>query len=307
MTSLQSPSDLVMIRPHHFVSNPETCADNAFQTRPNLDEGAVADSALREFDSTVETLRSAGVSVLVFDDDTPGTPDSVFPNNWFSTHAGGHIAVYPMFAENRRRERRWDVIEALKQRYRVQDVIDYSGMEQDDLWLEGTGAMVLDHIGRVAYVAKSNRADPVLLERFCTHFNFEPMAFDAKDSQGRDVYHTNVLMSVATRFALICLDMIVDPTRRDQVVQRLEETGRTVIDLSEAQINAFAGNALELSVSDGRILALSETALAALSKGQMAQIEDSAALLPLRIPTIETAGGSVRCMMAGIHLSPRKV
>ena len=305
MTSLQAPSAVVMIRPHHFRSNPETQDDNAFQTLENASAETTSAQALAEFDGAVETLRGAGVAVHVFDDTGTGTPDSVFPNNWFSTHAGGHVAVYPMFAENRRRERRWDVIELLKRDYRIQDVIDYSGLEQDGLSLEGTGAMVLDHIGRIAYTVKSNRADPVLLERFCTHFNFEPMVFEAKDEAGRDVYHTNVLMGIGTEYALICLDMIVDPARRAEVAARLEETGRQVIDLTPEQIASFAGNALELT-GRNRLLALSAKALEALRPDQISVIERSAEPLPLTIPTIETAGGSVRCMLAGIHLSPRE-
>ncbi|WP_319546990.1 citrulline utilization hydrolase CtlX [Ruegeria conchae] len=306
MISLQSPSAVVMLRPHAFASNPETRDDNAFQTLANRSAAATSAAARDEHDKAVEQLRAAGVTVHVFDDEGErDTPDSVFPNNWFSTHPGGHVAVYPMFVPSRRRERRADVIELLKREYRVQDVIDYSGLEQDDLALEGTGAMVLDHVGRIAYTVRSNRADPVLLERFCTHFNYEPIAFDAKDAEGRDVYHTNVLMGIGTHYALICLDMISDPERRATVRARLEESGRTVIDLSHEQIADFAGNAIELSGNDGLVLALSSRALMALTPAQVAVIEASATLLPLSVPTIETAGGSVRCMIAGIHLSRR--
>ena len=305
MNTLQAPRAVVMIRPHHFCSNPETSGDNAFQTLSNRSAKDTSKSALAEFDGAVEALRNAGVTVHVFDDTSTETPDSVFPNNWFSTHTGGQIAIYPMFATNRRLERRWDVVEMLKQNYRVQDVIDYSGLEQDNLSLEGTGAMVLDHIGRIAYTVQSNRADPVLLERFCTHFNYEPIAFEAKDSDGSDVYHTNVLMGIGTEYALICLDMVVDPNRRATIAQRLEESGRTVIDLTSEQISSFAGNAMELT-GDKRILALSARALDALTPGQISTIERSATPLPLTIPTIETAGGSVRCMLAGIHLTARE-
>ncbi|AFO87621.1 amidinotransferase [Phaeobacter inhibens] len=305
MSQLQAPGAVVMIRPHHFCSNPETRDDNAFQTLARETADVTSAQALAEFDAAVAALRGAGVNVHVFDDISTETPDSVFPNNWFSTHAGGHVAVYPMYAANRRKERRWDVIERLKRDYRVQDVIDYSGLEQDGLALEGTGAMVLDHIGRIAYTVKSNRADPVLLERFCTHFNFEPMVFEARDAQGRDVYHTNVLMGIGTDYALICLDMITDPTRRVEVAARLEETGRRVIDLTPEQIAGFAGNALELT-GHSRLLALSSRAAEVLRADQIAIIERSATLLPLSIPTIETAGGSVRCMLAAIHLSPRE-
>ncbi|WP_170363645.1 citrulline utilization hydrolase CtlX [Ruegeria arenilitoris] len=306
MHSLQAPSAVVMIRPHAFASNPETRDDNAFQTLANRSAEATSAAARDEHDRAVEQLRNAGVTVHVFDDfGDNDTPDSVFPNNWFSTHPGGHVAIYPMFVPSRRRERRMDVIKMLKRDYRVQDVIDYSGFEQDNLALEGTGAMVLDHVGRIAYTVKSNRADPVLLERFCTHFNYEPIAFEARDAQGRDVYHTNVLMGIGTHYALICLDMITDPERRATVKARLEESGRTVIDLTHAQIAEFAGNAIELTGRDGLVLALSSRALAALRPDQIDIIQDSATPLPLSVPTIETAGGSVRCMIAGIHLSRR--
>ncbi|WP_170358055.1 citrulline utilization hydrolase CtlX [Ruegeria arenilitoris] len=306
MHSLQAPPAVVMIRPHAFASNPETRDDNAFQTLANRSAAATSAQARDEHDQAVALLRDAGVKVHVFDDHGDlDTPDSVFPNNWFSTHPGGHVAIYPMFVPSRRRERRADVIEMLKQEYRVQDVIDYSGLEQDKLALEGTGAMVLDHVGRVAYTVKSNRADPVLLERFCTHFNYEPIVFEAHDAEGRDVYHTNVLMGIGSEYALICLDMITDPERRATVKARLEESGRTVIDLTHEQIAEFAGNAIELSGRDGLVLALSSRALAALTPDQLATIEASATPLPLSVPTIETAGGSVRCMIAGIHLSRR--
>ncbi|MES0825346.1 citrulline utilization hydrolase CtlX [Ruegeria sp. SCP11] len=306
MQSLQAPSAVVMIRPHAFASNPETRDDNAFQTLANRSAAATSLDARDEHDKAVAQLRDAGVKVHVFDDHGEhDTPDSVFPNNWFSTHPGGHVAIYPMFVPSRRRERRADVLELLKQEYRVQDVIDYSGLEQDKLALEGTGAMVLDHVGRVAYTVKSNRADPVLLERFCTHFNYEPIVFEAQDAEGRDVYHTNVLMGIGTEYALICLDMITNPERRATVKARLEESGRTVIDLTHEQIAEFAGNAIELSGRDGLVLALSSRALAALTPEQITIIEASATPLPLSIPTIETAGGSVRCMIAGIHLSRR--
>ncbi|MEX0328983.1 MAG: citrulline utilization hydrolase CtlX [Ruegeria sp.] len=306
MHSLQSPSAVVMIRPHAFESNPETSHDNAFQTLADASAKATSIAAKDEHDTAVAQLRAAGVTVHVFDDDGQhDTPDSVFPNNWFSTHPGGHVAIYPMFVPSRRRERRSDVIEMLKQEYRVQDIIDYSGLEQDGLALEGTGAMVLDHVGRIAYTVKSNRADPVLLERFCTHFNYEPIAFEARDRKGRDVYHTNVLMGIGTQYALICLDIIPDAERRATVRSRLEESGRTVIDLTHEQIANFAGNAIELSGRDGLVLALSARALQALRPDQISVIENSATPLPLSVPTIETAGGSVRCMIAGIHLSRR--
>lgn len=306
MSSVQAPSAVVMIRPHHFRVNPETAADNAFQQDSSaMDQTVLARSAFNELTTAAKSLEDAGIRVHIFEDEGTATPDSVFPNNWFSTHSGGHIALYPMFSAARRKERRSDVIETLKQQYRVQDVIDYSGLEPDGLFLEGTGAMVLDHIDRVAYAVKSNRTNPIALERFCTHFNYEPMVFEAEDAKGVSVYHTNVLMCIATDFVLICLGMIKDPQRRNEIVQRFEYSGRTVIDLTQSQIADFAGNAIELRSGKQNILALSSRALAALTAEQISMIEQSATLLGLDIPTIELAGGSVRCTLAGVHLLPR--
>jgi len=302
--SLQAPAAVAMVRPHHFHPNPETAADNAFQ-RPAT-AASVAAQAHAEVTEAAARLEAAGVRVHLFDSHDPATPDAVFPNNWFSTHAGGHVALYPMYAPNRRRERRGDIVEMLKAQYRVQDVIDYSGLEHDGMALEGTGAMVLDHIARIAYTAQSNRADPVALERFCTHFNFEPMAFATADAQGRPCYHTNVMLCVGTDFALGGFHLIADPQRREAVRARLRESGREIIELDARQIGEFAGNALELTGHGGqRLLALSERAAASLTAAQKAVIERSATLLPLRVPTIELAGGSVRCMLAGIHLAAR--
>lgn len=234
------------------------------------------------------------------------TPDSVFPNNWFSTHAGGSIAIHPMYSPNRRRERRSDVIELLKQEYRVQSVVDFSGLEWDNLFLEGTGAMVLDHIERVAYTAKSNRANDICLERFCTMFGYEPMAFDSADKSGAPIYHTNVMMAIGTSYVLICLDMIIDKSRRKEIKARLSESGRKVINLSYGQIDNFAGNAMELTSQSGKtLLVISLRAYQALTNEQIRTIETYACIIPISIPTIELAGGSVRCMLAGIHLKKR--
>lgn len=304
--SLQAPSTVVMIRPHHFAINPQTATDNVFQS--DADDRAsteISAAAFAESTALADALAAHGVTVHLFEDDATDRPDSVFPNNWFSTHRGGRIVMYPMYTANRRRERRPDVIELLKEQYRVQDVIDYSGLEYDALYLEGTGAMVLDHIGRVAYVARSHRADSLVLERFCTHNGFEPMVFDAADAQGRAIYHTNVLMCVGTEFALVCLEALTDPRRRAEVVDRLGESGRNVIDLSQRQLIEFAGNAFELSGRDGRLLAMSGRALQALRPDQIDVIERSATVVAVDVPTIELAGGSVRCMLAGVHLDAR--
>lgn len=305
MLSAQSPGAVVVIRPHAFRSNPETADDNAFQRVGGPGDAGVAGRAHAEVTAVVAELERRGVVVHLFEDTGTQTPDSVFPNNWFSTHAGGHVAVYPMLAPNRRGERRADVIELLKRRYRVQAIVDYSGMEYDGIFLEGTGAMVLDHVMRVAYVCRSRRADPILLERFCTNFGFEPLAFDATDEAGRPIYHTNVLMTIATDFAMVGLPLIVDGARRAEVRSRIAAGGREIVELTAAQISRFAGNALELATPRGRILALSRSAFDSLHPEQRAVVERHAELVPLEIPTIEAAGGSVRCMLAGVHLEAR--
>lgn len=301
--SVQAPGAVVLIRPHHFSPNPQTAADNAFQTVDATRAPAeVADAARADADRLAEALEGAGIAVHVFDDEEETRPDSVFPNNWFSTHAGGRVAVYPMFSPNRRLERRTDVLELLKARYRVQEIIDYSGLEPDGLFLEGTGAMVLDNLNRVAYVVRSHRADPIVLERFCTAFGYEPLVFDA-ELRGVPIYHTNVMMCIGTEFALVGLDAMT--TRRDEVAERLAEQGREVIALTDTQLEDFAGNAIELHGSQGRVLALSTRALGTLTAAQREVVERSARLLPVDVSTIELAGGSVRCMIAGIHLDRR--
>ena len=309
MTSrhIQAPGAVVMIRPHRFHPNPETASDNAFQrTDGDLSPKEIAKAAYDEVTNVAACLEEEGVQVHIFEDrGEKETPDSVFPNNWFSTHPGGHVAIFPMYNPSRRRERRYDIIEMLKAEYRVQDVIDYSCLEYDHLFLEGTGAMVLDHIARVAYTARSNRADPIPLERFCTHFNFEPMAFATADEHGGSIYHTNVMMCIATDFAMVGFDIISDPDRRDEIRARLAEMGRRVIALDNHQINEFAGNAIELSAGDGRILAISARAADSLTRQQKDYIEESARIVELSVPTIELAGGSIRCMLAGIHLARR--
>lgn len=311
--SAQAPSAVILIRAERFIPNPATAADNAFQrdVPAGQSEDATATRALAEMDAVAEALRAAGVTVHVFADSDHTRPDSVFPNNWLSTHAGGTIAVYPMYASNRRHERRADVLELLKSEYRVQTIVDYSGLEPDGIFLEGTGAMVLDHVSRVAYTARSHRADTHVLERFCTDFSYEPMAFDAVDSAGVPVYHTNVIACIGTDVAMIALDMIPDRQRREQVRERLTVNGRTVVELSEEQIREFAGNAVELCgrTPDGRrryIMAMSARARRSLRPEQVAVIEECCEIVAVDIPTIELAGGSVRCMIAGVHLDRRR-
>jgi hypothetical protein len=310
--SAQAPSAVILVRAERFVPNPATAADNAFQrdAPSGQSDDTTSDKALAEMDALAQALRDVGVRVHVFPDSDHTRPDSVFPNNWLSTHAGGYVAVYPMYASNRRHERRADVLEMLKSEYRCQTIVDYSGLEPDGIFLEGTGAMVLDHVSRVAYTAVSHRADTHVLERFCSDFNYEPMAFEAVDSDGVPVYHTNVMACVGTDVALIALEMIPDEQRREQIRERLAVNGRTVVPLTEAQVREFAGNAVELCgrTPEGRrryVMAMSGRARRSLRPDQVAAIEESCEIVSVDIPTIELAGGSVRCMIAGIHLDRR--
>ncbi|MEO6020894.1 MAG: arginine deiminase-related protein [Knoellia sp.] len=303
-----------MIRAERFMPNPATAADNAFQRDVPSGQSvdALSTTALAEMDALADALRAAGVTVHVFADEDHTRPDSVFPNNWLSTHAGGLIAVYPMYASNRRHERRIDILEMLKSDYRVQTVVDYSGLEPDGIFLEGTGAMVLDHVSRVAYTARSHRADIAVLERFCTDFGYEPMSFDAVDSGGVPVYHTNVIACIGTDVAMIALEMIPDEQRREQVRERLSVTGRAIVELTEEQIREFAGNAVELCgrTAEGKrryVMAMSARARRSLRPEQVAVIEEFCEIIAVDIPTIELAGGSVRCMIAGVHLDHRPV
>lgn len=302
----QAPASIIMIRPHHFQPNPQTAEDNSFQAQEwELEQQALAQLAYQQMTDAVAKLESEGIKVHLFEDESKDTPDSVFPNNWFSTHAGGYVGVYPMYAKNRRLERRQDIIELLKQEYIVQEVVDYSGLEHDKLYLEGTGSMVLDHIERIAYATESYRTSPVALERFCAHFNYEPMIFRAEDQNNVPVYHTNVLMCIATEFALIGESMMTCPVRREEVLTRLSRSGRKIVSLSEDQVNQFLGNAIELTGKSGRVLIVSQTAYKALTEAQKVIIEQSCRILPIDVSAIELAGGSIRCMIAGVHLSKR--
>ena len=301
----QSANAVVMIRPSGFYPNPETALDNAFQGVVDDAPDAVAAQAQVEFDRAVETLSSAGVTVHVFEDTpSPAKPDAVFPNNWFSTHHDGRVALYPMYTPSRRPERRLDLIARLRERYRVTDVVDYSPFEKRGLFLEGTGSLVLDQVHRIAYVSLSRRADREPLEKFCADFDYEPLTFASSGDDGRPIYHTNVMMCLGSQFALVGLEMIDDRAARETVRARLEKTGKIIIALTRDQIANFAGNALELQNEQGKLLVLSARAAAHLTAEQRATIERFARLLPLSLPTIELAGGSARCMLATVHLPP---
>lgn len=304
----QSPAGVVMVRPHHFTPNPQTAADNTFQTEASgLAVGAagIATAARREVTRAAGALREAGIRVHLFDDRRRDRPDSVFPNNWFTTHDDGRVALYPMHSPNRRSERRAEILEHLGRHYDVREVLDHSPAEQEGVHLEGTGALVLDHVARVAYVALSQRADARLVDRVCAELGYEPVSFTATDADGVPIYHTNVMMSVASRFAMVALESIEDEGERALVRDRLLDSGREVLALTREQLAEFAGNALELRGDRGAVLALSAGAWAALTPAQQDAVARHARPLPLSVPTIELAGGSVRCMLAGIHLPPR--
>ena len=300
----QSANAVLMIRPHRFYPNPETAADNAFQRSVAAGElPAVSAAAQAEFDQAVAVLREAGVTVQVVDDTaTPEKPDAVFPNNWFSTHHDGRVALYPMYSAARRQERRRDVIDALRDHYRVAEVIDYSGSEADGHALEGTGSLVLDHVNKIAYASLSQRTHPEVLRKFCADFGYEPVTFRSESEPGRPIYHTNVMMCVGSEFALAGLQNIPDEAERGGVQNLLEASGKEVIELTPAQIAEFAGNAIELHNEREKLLVLSARAAAALTPAQRGALEKYARLVPLALSTIELAGGSARCMIATIHL-----
>ncbi|MFN2540953.1 MAG: citrulline utilization hydrolase CtlX [Chthoniobacterales bacterium] len=296
-----------MIRPCRFYPNPETAADNAFQQDADGGVDALTRAARDEFDSAVQTLRTAGVTVHVFEDTAePEKPDAVFPNNWISTHHDGRIALFPMYSALRRRERRHDIIDELREHYRVREVIDYSPFEQESCCLEGTGSLVLDHVNKIAYVSLSNRSNPKVISRFAEDFGYQPVMFTSIGSDGRPIYHTNVMMCLGTEFALLGLSMIRDAAERQQVRGRLEKSGRDIVELSPEQIANFAGNGIELGDKrGGKLLVLSARAVRALTEEQRAQLSRCAALVSLELPTIELGGGSARCMIATIHLPAR--
>ena len=303
----QSTDSVLMIRPDRFYPNPETAADNAFQRDANRDLDALTLVARNEFDATVQTLRTAAVNVHVFEDTAePGKPDAVFSNNWISTHHDGRIALFPMYSKLRRRERRQDIVEELRQHYQVTEVIDYSAFEDEGCYLEGTGSLVFDHLNKLAYVSLSNRSNPKVIQRFADDFSYEPVTFTSIGSNGQSIYHTNVMMCIGTAFAMVGLDVIPNKVERQEVRARLEKAGKEIVQLSADQIANFAGNAIELQNRHGeKLLVLSSRAAGALTEEQRERLTRYARFLQLELPTIELGGGSARCMMATIHLPPR--
>ena len=247
---LQTPPAVVMVRPHHFRINPQTWVDNEFMSMPSEPPAQVARAAFDEVSLMAQRLREAGVRVHLVEDTGPDTPDSVFPNNWFTSHPDGSIALYPMRAPARRGERRMDIIEELQREYHITRVTDYSPHEEYGRFLEGTGVMVLDHVHRIAYVCRSPRVDEELLAQFCAEHDYRPFVFDATDSAGIPIYHTNVMMAVGNTTAIVAVETIRDPLQRDDLLAALEASGRRIIQISERQMGEFAGNALEVWAHD---------------------------------------------------------
>ena len=293
----QSSDTVVMVRPHHFTSNPETLADNTFQSVSQAND--VAQKAYDEVTEAANALRQQGVTVHLFEDETTQTPDSVFPNNWLTTHASGELVLYPMFSNNRRKERRADIIEFLQGHYNYSTTLDLSGLEQKEQFLEGTGAIVFDHQAKLAYAARSKRMHEAALNSLCERLGYEPVIFDASNSAGTPVYHTNVIMAVGTEFVMVALDMIEEKARQ-RVITAIQHSGKALIELSETQIAQFAGNTLELDAKKGKLLALSTTAFEALTNEQKIHLEQWVKLVPMPVPTIELGGGSIRCMLAQV-------
>lgn len=298
---------VLMIRPARFASNPLTAASNRFQGRnPSSPEQQQAD-ATTEFAGLRETLENAGIAVVeIADTDEPHTPDAIFPNNWISTHADGTVVLYPMEAPNRRTERREDIINALSDEYgfHVSNVIDLSAHENNNHFLEGTGSLVLDRANRIAYACLSSRTHLDPLGEFAQRMDYEVVAFEATDRDGAAIYHTNVLMNVGEELAVVCTAAIARDDQRRAVLDSLTSTGHKVVELSFDQMDAFAGNMLELRADDGtRLLAMSAQARNALDAEQLKEISANAKIISAPIDNIESsAGGSVRCMLAEIHL-----
>lgn len=308
MTNSQTTSTILMIRPVNFGFNEQTAGSNAFQNR-NAEQQQVQDNALKEFDSLVNILQGNGVEVIVIDDTLePHTPDSIFPNNWVSFHQDGNVFLYPMMAENRRLERREDIIMGLEDGFKIKHVIDLSRFEHENKFLEGTGSMVLDRENKMAYACLSPRTDKEVLNVFCTQSGYKPVLFHAVDENGMDIYHTNVLMCIGSGFAVICLDSITNKQEKEYVIYSLQSTQKQIISISFAQMNQFAGNMLELKNKAGdSLLVMSQNAYRSLNEDQKTTLQKYCKLVYADIGTIENnGGGSARCMIAEVHL-PRSL
>ncbi|WP_413999331.1 citrulline utilization hydrolase CtlX [Flavobacterium sp. W1B] len=306
----QTTNSILMIRPVAFRMNEQTAVNNYYQkVLEGLLPAAINAKAQQEFDAFVEKLRSVGVEVIVVDDVLGSdTPDSIFPNNWVSFHENGDVAMYPMFAENRREERREEIFDILEDKgFKIDNIIDYTSAEEDGFYLEGTGSLLLDRTNEKAYCALSPRADEELFIEFCEDFDYAPVIFEAfqtVDGERKLIYHTNVMLCLGETFAVICADCIDDKKERKMVLDNLKKDGREVILITEAQVNSFAGNMLEvLGANDKKYLVMSTAAYQSLTAKQIAQLETHATILSSNLDTIEACGGgSARCMMAEIFL-----
>ncbi len=304
----QTTSHILMIRPVRFAFNEQTAASNAFQNSNESSKAAeVQEKALREFDKMVDNLRGFGLDVTVVEDTPdPYTPDAIFPNNWisFHQHGNGTVYLYPMMAHNRRLERRSDIVEMLKRKFHISKIVDFSHYEDDNKFLEGTGSMVLDRDYRIAYACLSPRTHLDLLNEFAQQMDYKLVAFHAVDGQNQPIYHTNVIMCVGERFAIVCLECIPDEAEREHVRKTLKETGKDIIEISIEQVNRFAGNMLQLRTRRGDgLLVMSLQAYRALLPDQIRRLETYTQITYSDISTIESnGGGSARCMIAEVHL-----
>ena len=307
----QSTNSILMIRPNNFGFNEETANDNHYQNKEFFESNS-NENAQKEFDNMVKNLKQNGISVHVFqDDDINYTPDSIFPNNWISFHENGDIGLYPMYAKNRRLERRPEVLEFLEEQgFGIENIVDYSGAESENKFLEGTGSMILDRENRIAYCSISNRSNEDLFIDFCEDFEFTPVLFNSFQSVGDErlpIYHTNVMMCVAMSYVVICLDSIDDKKQRKNVCEFIKKSEKEIINISENQVEKFAGNMLELLNDKGEsVLVMSKSAENSLSENQKNTIINYSKIISSDINTIELCGGgSARCMMAEIFL-PKK-
>ncbi|PKA99081.1 hypothetical protein B0O79_2779 [Flavobacteriaceae bacterium MAR_2009_75] len=306
---MQITDTILMIRPVNFRMNEQTAVNNYFQEDLDLKNATINQKAQEEFDAFVKVLRDKGVNIIVVDDTPePNTPDSIFPNNWISFHADGTVALYPMFAENRRNERREDVLDILEEKgFQIENVVDYTSAEEEEVFLESTGSMILDRVNEKAYCALSERASEELFIEFCEDFEFTPVVFSANqsvDGKRKPIYHTNVMMCLAETFSVICLDAIDDKKEKKNVLNHLRQDGKEVIAINEIQMHHFAGNMIQVvGTSEKRYLVMSSAAYGSLTKDQIDKIEKNCEILHSDLETIETCGGgSARCMMAEVFL-----
>ena len=298
------PSIILMIEPVAFGFNPETAVNNYFQQENKLPDSAIQNLARDEFSAMVMQLRVKGIQVIVVKDTpVPHTPDSIFPNNWISFHEDGRVVLYPMFAQNRRLERRMDIIRIVRKKgFKVTDLVDYTHHEGKNHFLEGTGSMILDRDNKIAYAALSERTNLDVFEHFCSEFRYQPICFSAFQSinkQRLPIYHTNVMLCVADKFVVVCLDSIDNEAEKEKLKVSFAKTGKEIIEITEKQMNCFAGNMLQVSNQDGELfLVMSLSAYDSLTKEQILKLETYNELIVVPISTIEkSGGGSARCMM----------